>query len=173
VKRSSLVAVALLAVVGCDPGSPPLEVRLQSPAGGVPAHDAPPDITGEDIGDAGPVEADAGVCCPVLFRLAQQADEATVELRLVGRPRGAPATLDAGVWSATACMVLERPERYYYSVGITVTDETQDGGLFMTTRTNPFVDTEFSPEAPLVNVFETGAVTSCAALDAGAHARVP
>ncbi|MDP1830393.1 MAG: hypothetical protein Q8L48_44440 [Archangium sp.] len=172
-RRLTLLSLTLgVAVVACAPEPPPPELRRDAPIAGAPPHGVPPDITDEDLLDAGPPEVDAGLCCPVHFRLAGQADEARVDLRLVGHPTGLSTTLDAGVWSVTACMVLEQPERYYYSVGISVNDAAQDGGLFMTTRTNPFAPTEFSAEAPLVNVFEPGAVTSCGDLDAGLHAQV-
>ncbi len=165
----------LVAVVGlsCAPEPPALEVRRDAPIAGAPPQGAPPDITDEDLQDAGPPDVDAGMCCPVLFRLDGEANEARLDLKFVGRPAAVAATLDAGVWSVTACMPLEVPERYYYAVGISVSDDPQDGGLFMTTRTNPQVPTELGAEAALVNVFDPGAATSCGALDAGVHAQVP
>lgn len=169
-KRLTLLAV--LAFFGCPSPEPELETRNQVPTLGTEQPETPPDITNEDNADAGPFEFDAGLCCPVTFRVAASNYDFVGDLVFLDRNRALPLELDAGVWFVTECMPLRRT-RYYYQMGLRPLDPgpDDDGGVFPEMRVNGQAPTEVSGLG-LVNIFDSEGAQVCSELDAGVHAAI-
>lgn len=176
---SSMVLVALLAVVACgdepekteDAVTPPAPSERNLPTVGAPQndeHEAPPPP--EEYVPEDPVEQPEGECCPVTFALAPSTSEVVQGAELRGSifpldgAEGVPLQETDGVWSGEACLAPDQFGTYHYELAL----ETEGDEPFLSITYNPFAPTTETGGA-VVNAWVPG--DDCASIDVMVHAK--